>query len=180
MQNINNLVSDLQKYYNEKYNGKKFPNGYIAGLVASNGFEYVEGRYLLIDGEKVRLDSFCREHKITCNYTSTVNHSTNGETHVITAKLNGKSRKTKAKKTTSKRALLRSIIEQTNNEQTRQNAFKTLFKMQRSQREKLAFEAKQAAKAAKQAALQAYEAKLKSMKKDTLLKLLMEQKAVAL
>lgn len=177
MQNINNLVSDLQKYYNEKYNGKKFPNGYIAGLVASNGFEYVEGRYLLIDGEKVRLDSFCREHKITCNYTSTVNHSTNGETHTITAVLRGK----KAKKTrfTSKRNMLRTIVNRSNGE-TQRKAYETLFKMQRSQREKVAFEAKQAAKAAKQAALQAYEAKLKSMKKDALLKLLMNQKAVAI
>lgn len=176
MQNLNNFLNDLQNWYNAKYNGEtNLPK--IGKIAEKHGFEYVKGRYLVVDGEKIRLDKLCKQNGIECNYTSTVNHSTNGETHTITAVLRGK----KAKKTrfTSKRNMLRTIINRSNGE-TQRKAYETLFNMQRSQREKVAFEAKQAAKAAKQAALQAYEAKLKSMKKDALLKLLMNQKAVAL
>lgn len=169
MQNLNNFLGDLQNWYNAKYNGAtKLPK--IGKIAEKHGFEYVDGRYLVLDGEKIRLDTLCKQNGIECNYKSGVKRTVENGTRV------SRSKKTRS---TSKRNMLRKITDRSNGE-TQRKAYETLFRMQRSQRKKVAFDAKQAAKAAKQASLQAYEAKLKSMKKDALLRLLMNQKAVAL
>lgn len=85
MQNLNNFLNELQNWYNAKYNGAtKLPK--IGEIAARNGFEYVDGRYLVVDGEKIRLDKLCKQNEIECNYKTGVKRTVENGTRVSRSK----------------------------------------------------------------------------------------------
>ena len=56
------LIAALNKYYTDKHNGVEV--GKIADIVTANGAKYEGGRYIVLDGEKTRLDTFCRANGV--------------------------------------------------------------------------------------------------------------------
>ena len=73
------LIADLKKYYTDKHNGVEV--GKIADIVTANGAKYEGGRYIVLDGEKTRLDTFCRANGVeTYNSYSKTAAKGDGET----------------------------------------------------------------------------------------------------